>query len=324
MSGIDTIKHPVKKELEEFEIFFRDQAKAPYKALDFILNYVVRRKGKQLRPLFVFLSAKACGEITRSTFVAAAMIELLHTATLIHDDVVDEAYERRGFWSINALWRSKIAVLVGDFILSKGLIMAVQHKEFEMLETMSNAVKEMAEGELFQMEKTRKMNITEQDYYDIIRKKTAVLISACTSSGARSAGAPAEVVGRMEKVGELLGMAFQVKDDLLDFLPTGLTGKPSGNDIKEKKLTLPLIYALDQSTPAEKKAIVSKIIKTKRKRLDVDKIVAFVEQKGGIVYAQNKMSEFKEEALMLLKELPVSESRQSLEELANYIVSRKS
>ncbi|SDB87452.1 polyprenyl synthetase family protein [Williamwhitmania taraxaci] len=324
MSGIDNIKNPVRKELEEFEMFFRDQAKTPYKALDFILNYVIRRKGKQLRPLFVFLSAKASGEITRSTYAAAAMIELLHTATLIHDDVVDEAYERRGFWSINALWRSKVAVLVGDFILSKGLIMAVQHKEYAMLETMSNAVKEMSEGELFQMEKTRKMNITEQDYYDIIRKKTAVLISACTSSGARSAGASPEVVSRMEKVGELLGMAFQVKDDLLDFLPTGLTGKPSGNDIKEKKLTLPLIHALNQSTAAEKKAVVSRIIKTKRKRLDVDKIVAFVEQKGGIVYAQNKMSDFKEEALSLLQELPESESRLALEALANYIVNRKS
>jgi octaprenyl-diphosphate synthase len=324
MSTVDTIKLPVKNELEEFDIFFRDQAKSPYKSLDFILNYVVRRKGKQLRPLFVFLSAKASGEVSKSTYVAAAMIELLHTATLIHDDVVDEAYERRGFWSINALWRSKIAVLVGDFILSKGLIMSVQYKAYDMLETLSNTVKEMAEGELFQMEKTRKMDITEQDYYDIIRKKTAVLIAACTSSGARSAGATPEEVSRMEKFGELLGMAFQVKDDLLDFLPTGLTGKPSGNDIKEKKLTLPLIYALDNSTPAEKKAIVSRIIKTKRKRLDVDKIVSFVEEKGGIVYAQNKMEEFKKEALGLLQELPESESRKSLEDLANYIVSRKS
>jgi len=324
MSTIDVIKYPVKNELEEFDIFFREQAKSPYKSLDFILNYVVRRKGKQLRPLFVFLSAKTAGEITKSTHVAAAMIELLHTATLIHDDVVDEAYERRGFWSINALWRSKVAVLVGDFILSKGLIMSVQYKSYDMLETMSNTVKEMAEGELFQMEKTRKMDITEQDYYDIIRKKTAVLISACTSSGARSAGATPEVISRMEKFGELVGMAFQVKDDLLDFLPTGLTGKPSGNDIKEKKLTLPLIYALDNSTPAEKKAIVSRIIKTKRKRLDVDKIVTFVEEKGGIVYAQNKMEEFIGEALALLNELPESESRKSLEDLANFIVSRKS
>ena len=323
MSAIDSIKEPVKNELEEFEIFFRDQAKSPYKALDLILNYVVRKKGKQLRPLFVFLSAKASGEITKSTYVTAAMIELLHTATLIHDDVVDEAYARRGFWSVNALWRSKVPVLVGDFILSKGLIMSVQHKEYEMLETLSTAVREMSEGELFQMEKTRKMNITEQDYYDIIRKKTAALISACTSSGARSAGASPEVVSKMEKVGELLGMAFQVKDDLLDFLPTGLMGKPSGNDIKEKKLTLPLIYALDNSTPTEKKAIVSRIIKTKRKRLDVDKIVAFVEEKGGIAYAQNKMMKFKEEAVRLLQELPASESRQSLELLANYIVSRK-
>ena len=324
MSTVDTIKLPVKNELEEFDIFFRDQAKSPYKSLDFILNYVVRRKGKQLRPLFVFLSATASGEVSKSTYVAAAMIELLHTATLIHDDVVDEAYERRGFWSINALWRSKIAVLVGDFILSKGLIMSVQYKAYDMLETLSNTVKEMAEGELFQMEKTRKMDITEQDYYDIIRKKTAVLIAACTSSGARSAGATPEEVSRMEKFGELLGMAFQVKDDLLDFLPTGLTGKPSGNDIKEKKLTLPLIYALDNSTPAEKKAIVSRIIKTKRKRLDVDKIVSFVEEKGGVVYAQNKMEEFKKEALGLLQELPESESRKSLEDLAKYIVSRKS
>ncbi len=324
MSRIDTIKLPVKEELVEFDLFFREQAKSPYKPLDFLLNYVVRRKGKQLRPLFVFLSAKASGEITKATYVAAAMIELLHTATLIHDDVVDEAYERRGFWSVNALWRSKVSVLVGDFILSKGLIMSVQHKSYDMLETLSNTVKEMAEGELFQMEKTRKMNITEQDYYDIIRKKTAVLIAACTSSGARSAGASPEVVARMEKVGELLGMAFQVKDDLLDFLPTGLTGKPSGNDIKEKKLTLPIIYALDNSTTAEKKVIISQIIKTKRKRLDVDRIVAFVEEKGGVVYAKNKMEEFKNEAIALLHGLPESESRQSLEDLASYIVSRKS
>lgn len=188
MSSINSIKEPVKKELEEFEVFFRDQVRSPYKSLDFILTYIVRRKGKQLRPLFVFLSAKLVGEVTPSTHVAAAMIELLHTATLIHDDVVDEAYERRGFWSVNALWRSKIAVLVGDFILSKGLMVAVQHKEYEMLETMSNAVKEMSEGELFQIEKSRKMDITEEDYYSIIRKKTATLIAACTSSGARSAG----------------------------------------------------------------------------------------------------------------------------------------
>ncbi|HUX53392.1 MAG TPA: polyprenyl synthetase family protein [Williamwhitmania sp.] len=324
MSGINSIKDPVKKELEEFEVFFRGQAQSPYKSLDFILTYIVRRKGKQLRPLFVFLSAKLIGEVTQSTHVAAAMIELLHTATLIHDDVVDEAYERRGFWSVNALWRSKIAVLVGDFILSKGLMVAVEHKEYEMLETMSNAVKEMSEGELFQIEKSRKMDITEDDYYSIIRKKTATLIAACTSSGARSAGADKATVAKLYEIGILLGMAFQIKDDLFDFQPAALTGKPSGNDIKEKKLTLPLIFALNNGSKKEREEIISLIKKLKGKRQEVDKIIAFVEQKGGIVYAEQKMNECKINAITLLHEIPDNPSRQALEALAHYIVSRKS
>jgi len=323
MSSISSIKEPVKKELEDFEIFFRSQAQSPYKSLDFILTHIARRKGKQLRPLFVFLSAKLIGEVTQSTYVAATMIELLHTATLIHDDVVDEAYERRGFWSVNALWRSKIAVLVGDIILSKGLMVSVEHKEYDMLETMSNAVKEMSEGELFQIEKSRKMDITEEDYYSIIRKKTASLIAACTSSGARSAGADSSSVTKMYEFGILLGMAFQIKDDLFDFQTSGLTGKPSGNDIKEKKLTLPLIHALNSSNKKEKQEIISQIKKLKGKRQEVDSIIAFVKHKGGIEYAEQKMIECRNNAIAILHEMADNQSRQALEELANYIVTRK-
>jgi octaprenyl-diphosphate synthase len=247
MSDIDKIQNSIKEEMERFEPFFRSSMQTKVPLLNIIMNYILRRKGKQMRPMFVFLSAKMIKEsVGDSTYTAASLIELLHTATLIHDDVVDEAYERRGFFSINALWKSKISVLVGDYLLSKGLLLAVEKNEYELLKIVSVAVREMSEGELLQIQKSRKLNITEDIYFEIIRKKTAALIAACAACGAKSSGADDETVEKMRLFGEYVGIAFQIKDDLLDYQNNGLIGKPSGNDLKEKKLTLPIIYALEK------------------------------------------------------------------------------
>jgi len=297
--------------------------KSPVPLLNLITNYILRRKGKQIRPILVFLSAKTVGTTNESTYVAASLIELLHTATLVHDDVVDDAMERRGFLSINALWRSKIAVLLGDFLLAKGLLLAVKHKQFDLLEIVSDAVKEMSEGELLQIQKTRKLNITEEEYFEIITKKTATLLAACTASGARSVSDNTEQIEKMKQIGINLGIAFQIKDDLFDYEKTNFIGKPIGNDIKEKKLTLPVIAALKNAPSGEARNIIRLINRKASKRNTYDTIYQFVHQYKGLEYAQNKMQDFKQKALDLLAEFPSSEARDSFADLIEYIVSRR-
>ena len=283
---------------------------------------MLKTKGKQLRPLFVFLIAKIHGEISRSTYTAASLIELLHTASLIHDDVVDESYERRGFFSINALWKSKVAVLFGDFLLSKGLLLSVDNNEYELLKIVSNAVREMSEGELMQIHKSRKLNITESEYLEIIRKKTATLIAACCACGAKSVGSEEDTVNKMWEFGELLGIAFQIKDDLLDYENKGLTGKPSGNDIKEKKLTLPLIYSLSKNENSMSNKILRIINKKHKTNQKVNDVIQFVKASGGIQYAEEVMNRYKNDAIKILDNYPESPAIQSIKDLANFVVDR--
>jgi len=322
MSKLDEIKKPVDKELDDFEPFFRKSMSSKVALLDVITNYIIRRKGKQLRPLIVFLSAGLNGKINESTYVAAGMIELLHTASLIHDDVVDEAYERRGFFSINALWRSKIAVLVGDFLLSKGLLISIEKNEMELLRIMSEAVREMSEGELIQIEHSRKMDIDEETYYEIIKKKTASLIASCAANGACSVKSSPEAVQQMKDFGINMGMAFQIRDDLFDYQPKGVIGKPTGNDIKEKKLTLPLIYSLTKVSKSEQKEVLKWVRDSKKNGKSVDKVVNFVRSNGGIEYTTTKMLEYRDKAKQILSVYPESDYRLSLEMLTDYVVNR--
>jgi octaprenyl-diphosphate synthase len=322
MSKLDEIKKPVDKELDDFEPFFRKSMSSKVALLDVITNYIIRRKGKQLRPLIVFLSAGLNGKINESTYVAAGMIELLHTASLIHDDVVDEAYERRGFFSINALWRSKIAVLVGDFLLSKGLLISIEKNEMELLRIMSEAVREMSEGELIQIEHSRKMDIDEETYYEIIKKKTASLIASCAANGACSVKSSPDAVQQMKDFGINMGMAFQIRDDLFDYQPKGVIGKPTGNDIKEKKLTLPLIYSLTKVSKSEQKEVLKWVRDSKKNGKSVDKVVNFVRSNGGIEYTTTKMLEYRDKAKQILSVYPESDYRLSLEMLTDYVVNR--
>ena len=259
MNQIEKIKFPIKEDMKIFSSVFSTYTSSKVPLLHIITKYILKTKGKQIRPMFVFLSAKLFGEINQSTHSAATLIELMHTATLVHDDVVDEAYERRGFFSINALWRNKFAVLFGDYLLSKGLIHAIKNKEYELLKITSEAVEEMSEGELLQLEKARKLNITEKDYFEIIRKKTATLIAACTAAGACSAGASEDNIDKMKSFGEYAGIVFQIRDDIFDYQKSRAIGKPTGNDIKEKKMTLPLIYVLNSVSGKEKRKIIRKI-----------------------------------------------------------------
>ncbi|MBQ20140.1 MAG: polyprenyl synthetase [Flavobacteriales bacterium] len=291
--------------------------------LDRIMNYIIKRKGKQMRPMFVFLSAKAFGETTESTYRAASMIELLHTATLVHDDVVDDADKRRGFFSINALWKNKIAVLVGDYLLSKGLLLAVEYDEFELLRIMSNSVKEMSEGELLQIEKARKLDITEEVYYDIIRQKTATLIASCCASGANSVGADKATIEKMRLFGEYTGIAFQIKDDLFDYGGSSEEiGKPTGIDIKEKKMTLPLIYTLGVASEKDKKFIISTVKHNNENRKKVKEVIDLVIQYGGITYTQKAMHNYKNKALTILNELEQNEAVDGLRKLVTYVTER--
>lgn len=320
---LDNIKAPVKEELKKFEVHFKNSVKSDIPLLNIVMNYILRTKGKQIRPLFVLLSAKIYGEVNNSTYTAASLIELLHTATLIHDDVVDESYERRGFFSINALWKSKVAVLMGDYLLSKGLLLSMDENETDLLRITTRAVKEMIEGELLQIQKSKKLNIIEDDYFKIIRKKTATLIAACCASGAKSVNMPEELVNRMWEFGELLGIAFQIKDDLLDYDTNGLTGKPYGNDIKEKKLTLPLIYSLSQSSVYQKSRILKLINKSGKDREKVRYIIDFVNETGGIEYTTRKMNEYKDKALSLIADVNESEALLALKSLTSFITTRK-
>lgn len=323
MNKLNQIKQPIEQEIKEFEPRFRASMKSRVSLLDKIMHYIIKRKGKQMRPMFVFLTAKAFGKTTDSTYRAAAMIELLHTATLVHDDVVDDANKRRGFFSINAIWKNKIAVLVGDYLLSKGLLLAVENEEFELLRIMSNSVREMSEGELLQIEKARKLDITESVYYDIIRQKTATLIASCCASGANSVGADAATIEKMRLFGEYTGIAFQIKDDLFDYGSDGETiGKPTGIDIKEKKMTLPLIYALNNATSSEKRKIIKIVKKHNEDKKKVKEVINFVIKTGGIAYAQKAMHSYKDKALAILKEFEQNEANKALAELVIYTTER--
>lgn len=320
---VNKIKHPIAEYMEIFEEKFKDSMKSSVPLLDKITNYIVKRKGKQIRPMFVFLSARSLGEINDTTYRAAALIELLHTATLVHDDVVDDSNERRGFFSVNALWKNKIAVLIGDFLLSKGLLLSLENNDFELLKEVSNAVREMSEGELLQIEKARRLDISEEIYFDIITKKTATLVAACCACGAISVGADKETVNRFREFGVLTGIAFQIKDDLFDFGTDELIGKPTGIDIKEKKMTLPLIYALNNSTWQERRKIINLIKNHNNESAEVKKVINFVISKGGLEYANKIMNDYKDKALAVLSAIPSSASKESLEALIKYSIERK-
>jgi octaprenyl-diphosphate synthase len=321
--SLDTIKQPVASELDTFEFRFRDAMRSHVPLLDKITWYIVQRKGKQVRPMLVLLSARLFGSIGEPTYTAASMVELLHTATLVHDDVVDDANERRGFFSINALWKNKIAVLVGDFLLSQGLLLSVKNQQFTMLELVSRAVKEMAEGELMQMEKARRLDIKEEIYYEIIRQKTASLIAAACCAGAVStAPDDDEIKKRMWLFGEKTGMAFQIRDDLFDFGDDDV-GKPLGIDIKEKKMTLPLIYALNQAEKSVRRYMINIVKNESHKPEKVDEVIRFVRQSGGLDYAREAMYRYRQEAFDLLELAPESPARQSLRDLLVFVTERK-
>ncbi|RXQ95057.1 polyprenyl synthetase family protein [Ancylomarina salipaludis] len=322
-STLKTIKAPIEKELKEFNPYFRNAMRTKVRLLDVINQYIIKRKGKEIRPILVFLTAKLCGEVNASTYTAATLTQLLHTATLVHDDVVDEAYERRGFFSINALWKSKVAVLVGDFLLSKGLLIALDNDEFKQLKVVSESVKEMSEGELLQIEKSKKLDITEEVYFDIIYKKTASLIAACTQLGALSVNADAETQEKMKQFGAYLGIAFQIKDDLFDYDKQAAIGKPTGNDIKEKKLTLPLISVLRNCTPKEKRWAIRSLRKHNKNKDKVQELIAFVKEKGGIDYTREKMLEYKAKAEAILMTFPDSEIKNAMLALVHYTIDRE-
>jgi octaprenyl-diphosphate synthase len=311
----------LQEELKIFEQKFTESVKSSNRLIDNVMKYVVKRKGKQLRPVFVLLSAKLFGNINESSYRAASLVELLHTATLVHDDVVDDSNQRRGFFSINALWKNKIAVLVGDYLLSKGLILSLSNKEFKILEIFTTAVREMSEGELIQMEKSRSLNITEQIYYEIIKGKTASLISSCCAAGAFSTTQNDETALLMKNFGEKIGMAFQIRDDLFDYT-TNDVGKPTGNDIKERKLTLPLIYTLNNCSLSEKIKIklCIRLFNTNKKK--VAEVIEIVQKVGGIRYAEEKMEQYKKEALAILHSFEQNDARDALEELVHYTTNR--
>lgn len=321
--SLDTIKKPIEAELDEFERHFREAMRSHVPLLDRIMYYIVRRKGKQVRPMFVFLSAKVCGEINPSSFVAASLVELLHTASLVHDDVVDESLERRGFFSINALWKNKVAVLVGDYLLAQGLLLALKNKEFRLLEILSESVKAMSEGELLQLEKARRLDIKEEIYYEVIRQKTASLIAAACSAGAASTSKNDEdAIERMRQFGENIGIAFQIKDDLFDFGADDV-GKPLGIDIQEKKLTLPLIYALDNASKSDKNHVIHLIKNHGNKQEKVREVISFVQQSGGLEYASKIMQQYSQRAFDILETFPDSPSRQALRDLVVFVTNRK-
>jgi len=322
MPTIEEVQRPIAEELKAFEPRFREAMRSRAALLDRIMHYIVKRKGKQMRPMFTLLSARLFGPVTDSAFTAASLIELLHTATLVHDDVVDDSSMRRGFFSINALWKNKIAVLVGDYLLSRGLLLAVDKGEFELLRIVSRAVREMSEGELLQLEKTRGLNFSEEVYFDIIRQKTASLIAACCASGASAAGQHADAVERMRLFGEHVGIAFQIKDDLFDYGSGADTGKPTGLDIKEKKLTLPLIHALQQVPKSDRRWMVDVVKNHNEDSKAVAGLVARVAEAGGIAHATRRMHEHRDRSLDLLREFPRNDARDALEALVQLTVER--
>jgi octaprenyl-diphosphate synthase len=322
MLSIDEIKKPIAAEIDVFEDTFKASMHSSVPLLDRITHYIVKRKGKQIRPMFVFFSAGLCGGINDATHRGAALVELLHTATLVHDDVVDNSYQRRGFFSINALWKNKIAVLVGDYLLSKGLLLSLNNNDFNLLKIVSEAVKQMSEGELLQIEKVRKMDVGEPIYYEVIRQKTASLIASCCACGAASAGADAETIEKMRLFGEKIGIAFQIKDDMFDFGVDDV-GKPLGIDIKEKKITLPLIYALNKASRSDRKNIINLVKNHSEDSKKVAEIIGFVKNAGGLNYAETQMAKYQEEAFVILNTFPQSEFRSGLEQLVRFTTERK-
>ncbi len=320
-TSLKQIQSPIQTDLKEFESHFRDSMKSNVALLDKIMYYIVQRKGKQMRPMLVFLTAQLHGEINKNTHLAASMIELLHTATLVHDDIVDDADKRRGFFSVSALWKNKIAVLVGDYLLSKGLLLALENNQFYQLKLLSRSVKMVIEGELLQQEKARRLDIKEEVYYDIINRKTASLLAASCAVGASTTTEDSKLIERMELFGEKIGMAFQIKDDLFDFGDKDI-GKPVGIDIKEKKMTLPLIYALQNANISDRKKYIRYVSKSEKNKKYVTEVVAFVKESGGLEYATQKMFEFQQEAFDILDEFPNSETKASLKMLIEYVTMR--
>jgi octaprenyl-diphosphate synthase len=322
MDELKKIRLSIRDELSCFQKYFKESMKSKAPFLNIILNYMLKRKGKQIRPMYVFLSANALGKTNESTYVAASLIELLHTATLIHDDVVDESFERRGRWSINALWKSKVAVLLGDYLLAKGLLLSVNNRAYELLQVVSRAVEKMSEGELLQIRHSRKAYLSEQQYFDIITKKTAELFSSCTRCGALSVNASEQEVEAMTLFGLNAGIAFQIKDDIFDYQKGIGIGKPAGNDLKERKITLPLIYVLNQSSEKERKKVLKLLNNTINKKT-INVIIDYVYDRGGIDYARSKMYEYKQKALDELNKIPDNEYKNYLTMLLNYTVERK-
>ena len=324
MNLVEQIKLPILSEMELFEKKFKDSMLSKVPLLNRITYYIVRRKGKQMRPMFVFLVAKMVsdGGFDERTYRGASVVELIHTATLVHDDVVDESNRRRGFFSVNALWKNKIAVLVGDFLLSKGLLLSIDNEDFDLLKLISIAVREMSEGELLQIEKARKLDITEDIYFDIIRQKTATLIAACCGIGAASVGANQDTIQQMRKFGEYIGIAFQIKDDLFDYSDEKI-GKPTGIDIKEQKMTLPLIYTLNTCSKKEKAWLINSVKKHNKDKKRVKEVITFVKQNGGIEYTTSQMNNYKNKALSILDNYPKSTYKDSLLTMIDYVVERK-
>ena len=324
MKVVEQIKEPIYEEMELFEEKFTASMSSKVALLNRITHFIVNRKGKQMRPMFVFLTAKMLnqGKINERTYRGAAVIELIHTASLVHDDVVDDSNLRRGFFSVNALWKNKIAVLVGDFMLSKGMLLCIENEDFDLLKIISVAVREISEGELLQIEKARKLDIIEDVYYNIIRQKTATLLAACCAMGARTVQDDDQVVEKMRLFGEYIGMAFQIKDDLFDYGETAI-GKPTGIDIKEQKMTLPLIYTLNNVSTAEKNWLIQSIKRYNRDKKRVKQVIEKVKASGGLAYAEEKMEEFRQKALALLVEFPQDPYRDALEQMVNYVISRK-
>jgi len=322
MLNLNEIKAPIEKNLVEFEKKFRSSMQSSVPLLDTITKYIIKRKGKQMRPMFVFLTAGMCGDITDASFRAASLIELLHTATLVHDDVVDDSNERRGFFSINALWKNKIAVLVGDYLLSKGLLLSIDNNDFELLRIVSNATREMSEGELLQIEKARRLDISEAIYFEIIRKKTASLIASCCATGAASSGASTEVINKLHQFGEYVGVAFQIRDDLFDYQQENHSGKPKGLDIRDKKMTLPLIYLLSKSTILQKRHIIHIVRNHSTEPERVEEVINLVKNSGGIEYAHEMMMKYCTLSNDIINEFPESAYKSSLIQLVQYTIER--
>jgi len=320
---VEEIKKPINENMKLFEKKFYESMKSNVPLLDKVTRFIVTTKGKQMRPMFVFLCARLVGEVNEKSYRAASMIELIHTATLVHDDVVDESFKRRNFFSINALWKNKIAVLVGDYLLSKSVLLSTEHKDYDLLAVISRTIREMAEGELLQLEKARKLDITEEVYYEIIRQKTATLIAACCEVGVRSNQVSEEIAEKMQKFGTYTGMAFQIKDDLFDYLSSNFIGKPVGIDIQEQKMTLPLIYALREANEKNRKYYFNIIKRYNKNPKRVKELIAFVKESGGLEYAISAMKDFQQKAIEILQTFPDTEDRRSLRLMLDYVIERK-